>query len=97
MVRKAKSVATAGPTLSQVKERLARALGEGRTMQALDLAKQVYRAEPDAANRDVLFKAYIARGRELRGQNRSRDAVTTLQNAVAFVDGDATRVAALAT
>src|SRR5262249_2397312 len=64
-------------------------------MQGLDLAKQVYKAEPNVDNRSSLFNAYIGRGRELRNQNKLRDAATTLQNAVGFVDADPGRLAAL--
>jgi tetratricopeptide (TPR) repeat protein len=64
-------------------------------MQGLDLAKQVYKAEPSADNRAVLFNAYIGRAAELRSQNNLRDAASTLQNAVGLVDADPDRLTAL--
>lgn len=79
-----------------MKDRLSRAFGEGRFMQALEFAKQVNKAEPSASTRETLFNAYVGRGRELRGQGKVRDAVATLQNAVGLVDANATRIASLA-
>jgi tetratricopeptide (TPR) repeat protein len=64
-------------------------------MQGLDFAKQVYKAEPNAENRTVLFNAYVGRAGELRRQNKLRDAVTTLQNAVGLVDADPGRLTVL--
>src|SRR5713226_6123159 len=95
LARKNKSTATAQLTLAQVKERRDRALREGRFMQGLDFAKQVCKAEPNADNQAFLFNAYIGRGRELRNQNKARDAITTLQNAVGLVDADPNRLSAL--
>jgi tetratricopeptide (TPR) repeat protein len=88
LARKFQSAATAGMTLSQVKFRLARALNEGRFAQALDLAKQVYKAEPVATNQETLFNAHLGRARELRTQNKPRDAAATLQDAVGLLDAN---------
>src|SRR5262249_15496741 len=51
--------------------------------QALDLAKQLHRLETTPANRELLLNTYLGRARQLRGQGHTRDAVTTLQAAVA--------------
>jgi len=96
LARKSNTAATPHVTLSQVKFRLARALNEGRFTQALELAKQVYRAEPSATNQDALFNAYLGRGRELRAQHKLRDAATTLQDVVRLVDGNPSRLLPLA-
>jgi tetratricopeptide (TPR) repeat protein len=82
--------------LAQVKERRDRALREGRFMQGLEFAKQVSKAEPSIDNQEALFHAYLGRGRELRNQNKPRDAITTLQNAVGLVDADPVRLTSLA-
>jgi tetratricopeptide (TPR) repeat protein len=95
LARKSYSTATASSTLAQVKDRRDRAISESRFMQGLDFAKQVYKAEPNADNRAVLFNAYIGRAAELRRQNKLRDAVTTLQNAVGLVDADPGRLTVL--
>jgi tetratricopeptide (TPR) repeat protein len=84
-------------TLASVKARLKRALQEGRTMQALDLAKQVYKADPSAANHELLLDTYLARSRQLRSQDKQRDAASVLQVAAGLVGNDAVRLGQIAT
>jgi tetratricopeptide (TPR) repeat protein len=96
LARNSKSVATATLPLSQAKTRLAAALREGRFMEALDLARQVYKAELNAVNQETLFNAYLWRCRQLRGQDKACDAATTLQKAVSLAAGQPARLGALA-
>jgi tetratricopeptide (TPR) repeat protein len=57
-------------------------------MQALDLAKQLYKAEPSPANRELLLDTYVARSRQLRSQDKQRDAATVLQVAAGLARED---------
>jgi tetratricopeptide (TPR) repeat protein len=65
-------------------------------MQALELAKHVYKAEPTSGNRDVLYDTYLGRSRQLRAQGKLRDAVTVLQVVATLNLTDPTRIAQLA-
>jgi tetratricopeptide (TPR) repeat protein len=65
-------------------------------MQALDLAKQVYKAEPSPRNRDVLLDTYLARSRQLRTQEKQRDAASVLQVAAGLAGEDAVRIGQIA-
>jgi tetratricopeptide (TPR) repeat protein len=62
--------------------RVERALREGRSQQALDLAKILFRQEPTAANRDLVRKAFLARGRDLYQRGIERDAIILLKSAL---------------
>jgi tetratricopeptide (TPR) repeat protein len=69
-------------------ERVQRAESEGRTQQALDLAKQLHKQEPTPVHLDILKRVYLARAKHLRLQGYQRDAGTVLEAAVAIVGRD---------
>ncbi len=71
-------------------ERVQRAESEGRTQQALDLAKQLHKQEPTPAHLEILKRAYLTRAKHLRLQGYQRDAGTALEAAVAVVGADDT-------
>ncbi len=79
-----------------LRERIERALREGRSMQALDLAKNLFRQEPTPANHELLKQAYLARGRELRERGATVDSVTTLKSAAGSLGDDAAWLAKVA-
>jgi tetratricopeptide (TPR) repeat protein len=64
-----------------------RAIREGRTQQALDLVKTLYRHEPTAEHRELVRQAYLARGRDLRERGAERDSLIVLK-AAAESQGD---------
>ena len=68
----------------------------GRTQQALDLANQLFKQEPDEPNRELLKKATLARAKQLRGEGKPRDAATVLQAKLNIGGSDATWRAAIA-
>jgi tetratricopeptide (TPR) repeat protein len=80
--RAAESLAT--PVL---KARVEKALREGRTQQALDLAHTLYTREPSPPHKELLEKASLERARQLHGQGHDRDARQVLENA-ARLDGN---------
>jgi tetratricopeptide (TPR) repeat protein len=61
--------------------RVERTRREGRYQQALDLAKQLHRAEPTVEHLDLLKDTYLKRAEQLHGQGYHRDAATTLEAA----------------
>jgi tetratricopeptide (TPR) repeat protein len=65
-----------------LRPRLERARSEGRSQQALELSRQLYKYEPTAANLALLRQAYLERARQLRGQGQTRDAATTVEAAL---------------
>ncbi len=69
-------------TPAALQERVRRAESEGRTQQALELAKQLHKQEPTPAHRDMLKQVYLARAKHLRLQGYHRDAGTVLGAAV---------------
>jgi tetratricopeptide (TPR) repeat protein len=71
-----------------IRDRIERALRDGRSMQALDLAKNLFRQEPTPANQELLRQAYLARGRELRERGATNDSLTTLKTAAASQGDD---------
>lgn len=71
-----------------IRSRIERSLREGRSIQALDLAKNLFRQEPTPENRELLKQAYLARGRELRERGATRESVTTLTAAAASQGDD---------
>ena len=71
-----------------LQDRVRKAESEGRTQQALELAKQLYKQEPTPAHRDILKRVYLARAKHLRLQGYQRDAGTVLETAVAVVGRD---------
>src|SRR5262249_40606657 len=66
-----------------------RAVHEGRFQAALELAKELYRQMPSPEHRALVRDAYLGRARQLRTQGKPRDALTVLQAAVPYADGDA--------
>lgn len=73
---------------AEVMARARRALNEGRSQQALELAKQLYKDEATPAHKDLLRTAYLERARQLRKQGYTRDAAAVLDNALHLGDGD---------
>jgi len=77
-----------GQKLKQHKEsvpladRIAKARREGRTQQALELARQLYKHDPTAEHLDLLRQATFERGRQLQDQGNRKDAATVFANAV---------------
>jgi tetratricopeptide (TPR) repeat protein len=56
-------------------------LGEGRTQQALELARVLFKQNPSAEHLELVRQATLARARQLRGNGHLRDAATVLINA----------------
>jgi len=81
---------------SKLLERLAKARREGRTQQALELARQLYKHEPIAEHLDLLRHTSLERGRQLQDRGYLKDAATVYLNAV-DMDGDAEFLRELAT
>jgi tetratricopeptide (TPR) repeat protein len=67
-----------------VKGRAEKAIREGRFQQALELTKQLYKAEPTPAHQELVRQAYLGRASQLRTQGNPRDALTVLQAALVF-------------
>jgi tetratricopeptide (TPR) repeat protein len=78
------------PQLSsaELAARVRRAQREGRSQQALELAKQLHRQEPTPAHKDLLKQAYLERARHLRYQGYLKDAGTVLEAALPLADDD---------
>lgn len=68
-----------------VEARVRKAEKEGRSQQALDLAKQLYKQEPTPHHKDLLRRIYLSRARHLRQQGYTNDASTVLEAAVEIV------------
>jgi tetratricopeptide (TPR) repeat protein len=71
-----KSVQTSTADLST---RVQRTRNEGRFQQALELAKQLHKAEPTPAHLELLKDTYLKRAAQLRAQGYNRDAATVLE------------------
>jgi tetratricopeptide (TPR) repeat protein len=67
--------------------RVERALSEGRSKQALELAKVLFHQEPTPEHRELVRRAYLDRGRELRERGAGRDSLIVLK-AAADSQGD---------
>jgi hypothetical protein len=67
---------------AELKARLERCRVEGRWQQALDLAKQLHKAEPNPAHLGLLKEAYLQRARQLRNQGMVREASAILDVAL---------------
>jgi tetratricopeptide (TPR) repeat protein len=65
-----------------LKGRAEKALREGRTQQALELARSLYKIEATPPHRELLEKATLERARQLRTQGHDRDARQVLEGAV---------------
>jgi tetratricopeptide (TPR) repeat protein len=74
---------------AEMKARVNRASQEGRFQQALDLAKQLYKAETNEPNRHLLQNIYLSRARQLRAQGSLKDVVTVLNVALQLGDSPA--------
>ena len=72
-----------------VQVRIEKAMREGRFQQALELAKQLFKYEPNDDHKAILKKAYIGRAEELRDRGADKDAAIVLEFAVR-VDPDDT-------
>jgi tetratricopeptide (TPR) repeat protein len=70
--------------VANVEARVQRALSEGRTQHALELAKQLAKQEPTPGHQELLVRAYLERARQLRSQGHTRDAATVLENAISL-------------
>ncbi len=69
-------------TSAELKARVERALHEGRSQQALDLARQLYKREHTPEYQELVKKASLARARHLHEQGYNQDAATLLETAV---------------
>jgi len=61
-------------------ERIANARREGRTQQALELARQHYKQNQNEANRDLLRQVTMERGKQVQTQGRLSDAAIIFGN-----------------
>jgi len=66
----------------ELEARVHQALREGRTQQALELARNLLKQQRSQANLELVRQATLARARQLREQGNARDAGTLLANAV---------------
>jgi tetratricopeptide (TPR) repeat protein len=76
--RSTKSPATPLPN------RIARARSEGRTQQALELARQLYKQARSPEHQELLRQVLVERGTQLQQQGHTRDAATVFANALEF-------------
>jgi len=88
VAKKARAFA-APPTLDQLKNRVEKAVSEGRFQQALELGKQLYKQEPTPAHRTLLLQTYLGRARQLSGQGLTREARVVLENALPLIGNEA--------
>lgn len=88
MAKKAKRHFAIPQSSLNLKNRVNRAMSEGRWQQALELGKELHRQETTPAHRELLLKIYLGRSRQLREQGQTRDAHTVLKNALEIA-GDA--------
>jgi tetratricopeptide (TPR) repeat protein len=68
--------------------RVEKARREGRSQQALELAKQLHKQDPSPANRELLREVYLLRAQQLAGQNHTRDAISVLEVALHLEEPD---------
>jgi tetratricopeptide (TPR) repeat protein len=61
-------------------ERIANARREGRTQQALELARQYYKLNQNEANRELLRQVTMERGKQVQAQGRPSDAAIIFNN-----------------
>ncbi len=64
---------------AELKARIERTRNEGRFQQALELVKQLHKAEPTPANLDLLKDTYLKRAAQLRTQGYNRDSAAVLE------------------
>src|SRR5262249_18356976 len=77
------------PSGGDLQARIERTRREGKYQQALDLVKQLYKAEPTPAHLELLKDTYLRRAEQLRGQGYLRDAATVVEAAVRFDENNA--------
>ena len=63
-------------------ERIARARTEGRTQQALDLARQLLKQSPSSEHQELVREVTLERGAQLQQQGHTRDAAVLYRNAL---------------
>lgn len=80
------SSATHSP--ADLKRRITKAVSEGRSQQALELAKELHRHEPTPDNDALLRKVYLERIRQFRREGRTRDAASLLDHVVKLPAAD---------
>jgi tetratricopeptide (TPR) repeat protein len=85
--RKHKQHSLLAPPPERLRERVDRAIAEGRFQQALELAKQLYRQEPSGIHQELLKQASLGRAEQLRVQGNDRDAQTVLGNVLRLAPG----------
>jgi tetratricopeptide (TPR) repeat protein len=69
-------------TASEQRARISKALNDGRTEQALELAQALFKHEAAPEHLELVRKAILERARQLRQDGNTRDAATMLANAV---------------
>lgn len=67
------------PPAGDLAARIQRTRAEGKYQQALDLVKQLHKAEPTPAHLELLKDTYLRRAEQLRAQNHLRDAATVVE------------------
>jgi tetratricopeptide (TPR) repeat protein len=70
---------------------------EGRYQHALELVKQLYKAEPTSAHHELVKETYVQRAVQLRSQGYTRDAATVLDAASRLDDKNPAWLEKLAT
>ena len=61
-------------------QQIAKARKEGRTQQALDLTRQLYKQNQNEENRELLRQVTLERARQLQAQGKLKDAATVFTN-----------------
>ncbi len=84
------------PYTQDVKSRIERTRREGRYQQALDLVKQLHRAEPTPENLELLKDTYVQRAVQLRESGHNRDAANVLDVASHLDEKNAAWISRLA-
>ena len=84
MAHQAKWKERARPILTPAEQqaRVHKALQEGRTQQALELARVLFKQDASPEHLDLVRQATLARARQLRANSHIRDAATVLVNAL---------------
>ncbi len=68
------------PPATPLASRVARARTEGRTQQALELARQLYKQSPTPEHQELVRQVVLERGSQLLQQGHSRDAAAVFAN-----------------
>ena len=95
MAKKPARRGTAEIPAPNVEARARKALQEGRTQQALELAKQLYKQEPTEQHRSLLRHAYVERARQLQIQGKVQDAATVYENLLNLGPADRQELASI--